>query len=61
MLNRSGRTVRLAIIFKEKQIYQFIGYLTEGVDLFNKYDLTFLKIIKTFDQLDIRVKNYPNL
>ena len=54
--NRSGRTVRLAIIFKEKQIYQFIGYLTEGVDLFNKYDLTFLKIIKTFDQLDIRGK-----
>ena len=29
---------------------------TEGVDLFNKYDLTFLKIIKTFDQLDERGK-----
>tara|TARA_Y100001970_G_scaffold197694_1_gene240482 strand:- start:23 stop:1447 length:1425 start_codon:yes stop_codon:yes gene_type:complete len=52
--NRSGRTVRLAIIFKEKQIYQFIGYLKEGLDSFNKYDSAFLKIINTFNQLDER-------
>ena len=54
--NRSGRTVRLAIIFKEKQIYQFIGYLKEGLDLFNKYDPDFLNIINTFNRLDERGK-----
>ena len=52
--NRSGRIVRLAIIFKEKQMYQFIGYLKEGLDPFNMYDSTFLKIINTFNQLDER-------
>ncbi len=52
--NRSGRIVRLAIIFKEKKIYQFIGYLKEGLDSFNAYDPTFLKIINTFNQLDER-------
>jgi len=54
--NRSGRTVRLAIIFKEKKIYKFIGYLKEEFDLFDKYDLTFIRIIKTFNQLDDRGK-----
>ena len=51
---RSGRIVRLAIIFKEKQMYQFIGYSKEGLDSFNMYDVTFLKIINTFNQLDKR-------
>ena len=53
---RSGRTVRLAIIFKEKQIYQFIGYLKEGFDSFDEHDPTFIKIINTFNQLDERGK-----
>ena len=52
--NRSGRIIRLAIIFKEKQMYQFIGYSKEGLDSFNMYDSTFLKIINTFNQLDKR-------
>ena len=52
--NRSGRIVRLAIIYKEKQMYQFIGYSKEGLDSFNMYDSTFLKIINTFNQLDER-------
>ena len=52
--NRSGRIVRLAIIFKEKQIYQFIGYLKEGLDSFDMYDSTFLEIINTFNRLDAR-------
>ena len=65
--NRSGRTVRLAIVFKEKQVYQFIGYLKEGLDTFDKHDPIFIKIIKTFNQLDergkelskpLRIKNY---
>ena len=65
--NRSGRTVRLAIVFKEKQAYQFIGYLKEGLDTFDKHDPIFVKIIKTFNQLDergkelskpLRIKNY---
>ena len=65
--NRSGRTVRLAIIFKEKKVYQFIGYLKEGLDTFDKHDPIFIKIIKTFNQLDergkelskpLRIKNY---
>ena len=54
--NRSGRTVRLAIVFKEKQIFQFIGYLKEGLDSFDKYDPSFLKIINSFNQLDERGK-----
>ena len=54
--NRAGRPVRLAIVFKEKQIYQFIGYLKEGFDSFDEYDPTFLKIINTFNQLDERGK-----
>ena len=29
---------------KEKQIYQFIGYLKEGLDSFDMYDSTFLEI-----------------
>ena len=65
--NRSGRTVRLAIVFKEKQVYQFIGYLKEGLDTFDKHDPIFIKIIKTFNHLDergkelskpLRIKNY---
>ena len=65
--NRSGRTIRLAIVFKEKQVYQFIGYLKEGLDTFDKHDPIFIKIIKTFNQLDergkelskpLRIKNY---
>ncbi len=54
--NRSGKAVRLAIVFKEKQIYQFIGYLKEGFDSFDKYDPSFLKIINSFNQLDERGK-----
>ena len=53
---RSGRTVRLAIIFKEKQIYQFIGYLKEELDSFSEYDSNFLEIINTFNVLDERGK-----
>ena len=54
--NRSGRTIRLAIVFKEKQVYQFIGYLKEGLDAFDKHDPTFIKIINTFNKLDERGK-----
>ncbi len=51
---RSGRTIRLAIIFKEKQIYQFVGYLNEGLQTFTDYDSKFLGIINTFSELDER-------
>ena len=51
---RSGRTIRLAIIFKEKQIYQFVGYLKEGLQTFTDYDSKFLGIINTFSELDER-------
>ena len=54
--NRSGWTIRLAIIFKEKQVYQFIGYVKEGLDTFDKHDPTFIEIINTFNQLDEREK-----
>ncbi len=54
--NSSGRTIRLAFIFKEKRIFQFIGYLKEGFNSFADYDPTFLKIINTFNKLDERGK-----
>ena len=53
---RSGRIVRLAIIYKQNQIYQFIGYLKEGLNSFEEFDNSFLEIIKSFNQLDERGK-----
>ena len=46
---RSGRTVRIAVLFKSNQVYQFIGYLDDRTsELFPAYDRNFLAIIKSF-------------
>jgi predicted Zn-dependent protease len=48
---------RLAVIFREDKIYQFVGYLGEEVSNFAKYDPFFMQIIKSFDRLDQRGRN----
>ena len=52
--NRSGRKVRLGVLFKQKRVYQFIGYIKTEPERFNDFDPIFLKIISTFNELDKR-------
>jgi predicted Zn-dependent protease len=49
---RSGRTARMAAIFKGNQVYQFIGYMKNESLNFQKFDLDFLKIINSFRTLE---------
>jgi predicted Zn-dependent protease len=51
---RTGEVRRLAVIFREDKIYQFVGYLDkEGNDL-GQYDLSFMQIINSLNVLDQR-------
>ena len=52
--NRSGRKVRLGVLFKQKRVYRFIGYIKTEPERFNDFDPIFLKIISTFNELDKR-------
>ena len=49
---RSGRTTRMAVIFKGNQVYQFIGYMKNESLNFQKFDSDFLKIINSFRTLE---------
>ena len=50
-VNRSGRVARMAVLFREDQVFQFIGYLkNEGSNL-TKFDVRFLEIINSFRKL----------
>ena len=49
---RSGRTARMAAIFKGNQVYQFIGYMKNESLNFQKFDSDFLKIINSFRTLE---------
>jgi predicted Zn-dependent protease len=53
---RTGGIKRLAVIFKENQIYQFLGFIDDGLDEFKDYDKFFLEIIESLDSLDKRGK-----
>ena len=44
---RSGRTTRMAVIFKDDKAYQFIAYLKDRDGDFSSYDLQFMNIIKS--------------
>ena len=54
---RTEELRRLAVIFREDKIYQFVGYLGEEVSNFAKYDPFFMQIIKSLDKLDQRGRN----
>ena len=48
---RSGRTTRMAVIFKDDKAYQFIAYLKDRDGDFSSYDLQFMNIIKSLRSL----------
>ncbi len=48
---RSGRMTRMAVLFKDDQVYQFIGFLKNRNSNFLKFDNNFLKIINSFRKL----------
>ena len=49
---QSGKTTRMAVIFKQNQVYQFIGYLKDERSDFAKFDIEFQEIIKSFRKLN---------
>ena len=51
---RTGEMRRLAVLFREKKIYQFVGYLNEQEKDFQKFDPLFMQIINSLDRLDQR-------
>ncbi len=53
---KTGNVTRLAIIFKQKKVYTFIGYVKRGTDSFKEFDKSFLEIIGSFNKLDERGK-----
>ena len=55
---RSGRTTRMAVIFKDDKAYQFIAYLKDRGGDFSSYDLQFMNIIKSIRYLTKRELKY---
>jgi len=53
---KTGNEIRLAVIFKEKKVYTFFGFLKRGADSFEEFDKSFLEIIGSFNKLDERGK-----
>ena len=51
---RTGEMRRLAVLFRERKIYQFVGYLDEQEKDFQKFDPLFMQIINSLDRLDQR-------
>ena len=51
---RTGEMRRLAVLFRESKVYQFVGYLDEGEQNFQQFDPLFLQIINSLDRLDQR-------
>ena len=55
---RSGRTTRMAVIFKDDKAYQFIAYLKDRDGDFSSYDLQFMNIIKSIRSLTEKELKY---
>ena len=55
---RSGRTTRMAVIFKDDKAYQFIAYLKDRDGDFSSYDLQFMNIIKSLRSLPEKELKY---
>ena len=51
---RTGEMRRLAVLFRESKVYQFVGYLDEGEQNFQQFDPLFMQIINSLDRLDQR-------
>jgi|TARA_B110001454_G_scaffold165530_1_gene155295 predicted Zn-dependent protease len=51
---RTGQIRRLAVLFREGKVYQFVGYLDEEEKDFQQYDPAFMQIINSLDRLDKR-------
>ena len=51
ILERSGKRFRIAVIFKDKKIFQFLGNLNSSEENFFNYDKDFLYIVKSFSKL----------
>ena len=49
---QSGKITRMAVIFKQNQVYQFIGYLKDERSDFTIFDMEFKKIINSFRKLN---------
>jgi predicted Zn-dependent protease len=48
---KSGKEARMAVIFRQNQVYQFIGYLKDEDSNFSTFDKEFLQIIKSLRPL----------
>jgi predicted Zn-dependent protease len=48
---KSGRMTRMAVIFKQDQVFQFIGYLKNEETNLSQFDTNFLRIINSFRTL----------
>ena len=51
---RGGEIRRLAVLFREGKVYQFVGYLDEEEKNFQQFDPLFMQIINSLDRLDQR-------
>jgi len=51
---RGGEIRRLAVLFREGKVYQFVGYLDEEEKDFQQFDPLFMQIINSLDRLDQR-------
>jgi len=51
---RTGEMRRLAVLFRESKVYQFVGYLDEEEKDFQQFDPLFMQIINSLDRLDQR-------
>ena len=48
---RTGKETRMAVIFKDDQVYQFLGYSKNDYSNISQYDSEFLNIINSFRNL----------
>ena len=51
---RTGEMRRLAVLFRESKVYQFVGYLDKEEKDFQQFDPLFMQIINSLDRLDQR-------
>ena len=57
-VNRSGRVTRMAVLFKNDQVYQFVGYLKDESSSLSRFDPQFLGIINSFRTLNKNEINF---
>jgi len=51
-VNRSGRVTRMGVIFKNDQVFQFIGYTKDQKFDLSSYDGQFLQIMQSLRSLE---------